>query len=251
MAYIKKKFQVGSWSGDTRDGYQYLPDSPDKKYPLIFFFHGVNGSAYTQGPLVYIKKTWKPDFMIVQIQNGQWPLAADQAKYVIDNDPDIKKYHNGQTLITGLSGGGQRTIEYMNLYNSPQISFVSMSPSDVGISAKGTVKQWNFVGNADKTTLSALRILTDLQKKYGGKLTVYAGGHSGWDKFYNPDYKEDGKTIYDYSFEVAAGGQVEPPVTPEPPIPVPEITEDIAYLDTKHSGKVEIKIKKVNGVWQV
>ena len=41
-----------------------------------------------------------------------------------------------------------------------------------------------------------------IEAGYNAKWTTYTGGHCCWSNFYNPDYKEDGKNIYDWASRI-------------------------------------------------
>lgn len=222
---IKRQFATAA--GVRHWGYIHTPADRTKKYPVVFFFHGVGEAGKTEadatkllahGPQYHVNRGWNPDIIIIALQHHTWSFPPEHMAYTLANDPDVKALGNGKVMATGLSAGGANVVEVMKRFHSPNYVYVPMSPAIGVINTypNYTYKVWGFVGNNDQTTKGALQGLYDMQAKIGAKVTVYQGGHGGWNTYYNPAYKEDGKNIYEWAFDSVVVPPVEPPV--EPPI---------------------------------
>jgi hypothetical protein len=206
-----RQFKLASW---TLNGWGklYTPDNISGKMPLVVFCHGAGETGTTQastskletnGPLYYIKNGWKPNFMILAVQDASWSFRPSAIDYVLKNDPDILANWNGKDcLVTGLSAGGEFTVTFMDLYPNPTFAYVPMSPAGNATLKNPTVphRTWFFSGDADGNFTETAKALTAITK---GRITIYPGGHGGWNKFYDPNYREDGKNIYEFAFDAA------------------------------------------------
>lgn len=263
MALVKRLFETGK--GVKQYGYIWMPDGNTAKLPVIFFCHGrgTNGTTSAsadkllgQGPLQHVKAGWKPNYIIIATQWGyDWSVSADAVKYVLDNDPDVKKYGNGQFMVTGLSAGGTTVVECMKRFNAPGWSFVPMSPAADAVNnyPAGVYRVWAFCGTLD--TLTPASTVIDM-RKIGAKVTLYPDTHKGWAGKYDPNFKQDGQNVYEYSFDpnqpvtgYTTPPVVLPPVIIEPLPPVNEIKEDTLTLTSDKGQKVVLKVAKVNGQW--
>jgi predicted peptidase len=228
---VSKKFQSTSW-GQTNWGYYYRPATPGK-YPVVIFFHGsgevgsdslASRSLLNFGPLAFIKTGWKPNLVIFAIQVSYWSPAPDLCKYILDNDPDIQPFWDGSNILwTGLSAGGQRVLEAMALKYGG--SFVPMSPAGIDFSRidlSRPYRLWDFHSPTDN--VCPYQYSQDLVNLLNGtfpgsaKLTPYSGGHSGWNTFYDPAYKNP-VSIYEFGA-----------TNPAPPVKTPLCTI-IVYTD--------------------
>lgn len=206
------KRQFNTLAGTRQWGYIHLPPDKTKKYPVVIFGHGNGETGNTEatvskilvnGPQKFVNDGWNPDLIIVAIQHHSWSLPPDRIDYVLKNDPDIKAYGDpNKIMVTGLSAGGEEVVKFMRTYHDPlRHVYVVMSPaSTVPSLPKPPYKVWGFVGNNDRTTGGALQALSNIKALYGGRLTIYPGGHGGWNTFYDPAYKEDGMNIYEWVF---------------------------------------------------
>jgi len=207
-----RQFKLASW---TLNGWGklYTPDNISGKMPLVVFCHGAGETGTTQastskleiyGPLYFIKNGWKPNFMVLAVQDSSWSFRPSVIDYVLKNDPDILANWNGKDcLVTGLSAGGEFTVTFMDLYPNPTFAYVPMSPAGNATLKNPTVphRTWFFSGDADGNFTETAKALTAITK---GRITIYPGGHGGWNKFYDPNYREDGKNIYEFAFDAAA-----------------------------------------------
>jgi len=215
-AQTSKKFKSTSW-GQTNWGYYYRPDAPGK-YPVVVFFHGSGEvgsdslaarSLLNLGPLAFIKSGWRPNLVIFAIQVSYWSPAPDLCKYILENDPDIQPYWDEiNVLWTGLSAGGQRVLEAMALKYPG--SFVPMSPAGIDFSKidlSRPYRIWDFHGTKDNICpyKYSQDLINLLNSTFPGsaKLTSYPDGHSGWQTFYDPAYKNP-ISIYEFGSTGAA-----------------------------------------------
>jgi hypothetical protein len=215
MAIINRQFSISPYTNKYW-GVLYIPDNLTTKVPLVVFCHGAGETGSTQastsklynnGPLNFIKSGWKPNFMVLAMQDASWSTRPSAIDYVLKNDPDILKNWDGKNcLVTGLSAGGEFTVTYMDTYNNPTFAYVPMSPAGDAKLVNPSVphRTWFFSGNLDGNFTETAKALATITK---GKLTIYNGGHCCWNTFYNPNYREDGKNIYEWAFST---------VTPEP-----------------------------------
>jgi hypothetical protein len=238
---ITKQFKIATWNLNAW-GILYIPDNIQGKVPIVIFNHGAGetGSSqastsklYTHGPLNFIQSGWKPNFIVVALQHSSWSPTPTSNEYILKNDPDILNKWDGKTgIVTGLSAGGETTVQFMDNYDYPDFSYVIMSPAG-NATLKNPVKgnkTWYFSGDKDyhfTDTASALSKLTN------GRLTIYPGGHSGWNTFYNPNYKEiiDGNSLNIYDWGLST-----PVVINKPPIALAGPDQTINISETLLEG---------------
>lgn len=195
----------------------YIPAGTTTQKPAVVFIPG-NGEVgtdrnklYTNGPLNFIKNSgWRPDFIVIGAQpSAIWPnnafthtvlshLVATSSYFI---DPN-------KLYITGLSGGAQAIDMYIRNQASPVpiAAVVPMSYTYVtscgdyytqtdylcGTDLKwATIPAWGFAGSND-SHFGKMKRFFDLMiaAGYDARWTTYAGGHSGWNTFYNPSYRE-------------------------------------------------------------
>lgn len=243
MAILTKQFNISQYTNKYW-GVLYTPDNLTTKVPLVVFCHGAGETGrtqadtsklYTYGPLNFIKSGWKPNFAILAMQDGAWSTQASAIDYVLENDPDVLKAWNGQDcLVTGLSAGGESTVLFMDNYNNPSFAYVPMSPA-----GDATLKNpswphrtWFFSGNTDYHFTDTAKALATMTK---GKITIFSGGHCCWNTFYNPSYREDGKSIYEWAFtdvSIPATTTTTTTTIASPPV---VITKTLASITLKYS----------------
>lgn len=209
-AQILKKFTVASW-GDQRFGYYYRPPGTGK-FPVVIYFHGAGEvgsdsvsakSLLNIGPLNFIKAGWRPNLIIFAIQVNYWSPSPDMCNYILQNDPDIFPYWDRVNVLwTGISAGGQRVLEAITLKYPG--AFVPMSPAALDFSRfdfSVPYKVWDFHASNDNVCpyKYSVDFIDMLNKMFpgSGKLTTYTDGHSGWNQFYDPTYKNP-ISIYDF-----------------------------------------------------
>lgn len=206
-----KKFKTAAW-GNERWGYYYRP-AVAGKYPVVIYFHGAGEvgsdsvsarSLLNIGPLNFIKSGWSPNLVIFAIQVNYWSPSPDMCRYILENDPDIFPFWDRTNILwTGVSAGGQRVLESIALKYPG--SFVPMSPAGIDFSRIDfsiPYHVWDFHASNDNVCPYKYSVdLVDLFNKVfpgSAKLTTFTDGHSGWNQFYNPLYKNP-QSIYDFA----------------------------------------------------
>lgn len=213
--------QIDGWNA-----YVHLPDeyndSVGKKYPLICFIPGLGevgtdpGKLLIYGPSKYVAQGNKMEFMVngklekpivVSLQPASaWPSASTINRKL---DSVLNRYRIDRQRVnaTGLSMGGWSWDNYVDNYNpiytNKITSIVTMSapPPDNGYGnmkhfalAGGTM--WAFEGNNDLRGLDQIRDTMNRAVPGSARYTLYVGGHCCWNNFYDPNFTENGESIY-------------------------------------------------------
>jgi hypothetical protein len=216
--------QIDGWNA-----YVHLPDdyndSVNKRYPLICFIPGTGETGTTASNLL----TYGPSKFVAEGHNMQFMVNGKLEKPIVISLQPVNLWPNAWTInkkldsvmaryrcdlqrinVTGLSMGGWSWVNYVNnynpLYTKRITSIVSMSspPPDNTVNAISLMRfypleggtAWFFEGNLDLRGNDKIR---DTMNKYvpgSARYTLYPGGHSGWNTFYNPSWKENGESIY-------------------------------------------------------
>lgn len=213
--------------------------SPGTSQQAVVMFPG-DGEAgtdanklYVNGPLKFVKAGWKPNFKVI----GAQPLtghAGPPFVHAVLTELSKPVYNITSFSLTGLSGGSYSALTYIQGQANPIPikNIVSMGTvSEYGTARVDQFKNtpvWNFVGDNDgfayNETIAFDKALK--AKGYSSRITIYKGGHSGWNTFYDPAWKENGQSIYDYMLTAGSGTPpvVQPPVI-DPPVVVPPVTQ--------------------------
>ena len=194
-----------------------------KRYPVIIFMVGLGevgtnaSNLLKHGPAYYISRGHKMEFMVdgvletplvISLQpNTGWPNAFSVNKYV---DSLMRRYRidENRVAFTGLSMGGWAWENYINdalSYAQRPASIVTMSaPGPGGIFenlryyALGGGWWWGFEGTNDYRALDKRRDILNNAVAGSARYTQYVGGHCCWNTWYNPDWKENGESIYEW-----------------------------------------------------
>lgn len=196
-----------------------------EKAPTLVFFPG-NGESgtdvnklYTHGPMGYIKKGWKPAFNIIAIQprgNGT-QTHINYTHAFLQWACRFEGVDSTNIFGTGLSGGAAMWFEYIKKHPSP-VRIRGLIPMSITTDANcelttsvlteklcGTdlrykdIPTWGFCGKGDSHYGKMNRYFDRLEAAgYDTRFTEYSGGHSGWSTYYNPEWKENGASIYDW-----------------------------------------------------
>lgn len=207
------------------------------KLPVLIMLPGKGEVGLTAsklllyGPSKFINEGWSPqDMIIISVQPiAEWanPIYVDG---IVNNV--IARYKNvsdGRLMMTGLSAGGyaiNNYIGYRKEFSDKVTAVVTMStpePEKYFRAENFTQPAWGFCGTADSWFEKMKSLYTVTRKKF----TAYPSGHSGWNKFYDPSYKEDGQSIYDFLKAAGLGG--EQPEVPEEPEQPEEPNEPCPY----------------------
>ncbi len=229
----------------------YIPAGTTTQKPAVVFIPG-NGEVgtdrnklYTNGPLNFIKNSgWRPDFIVIGAQPSTiWPnnafthtvlshLVATSSYYI---DPN-------RLYLTGLSGGAQAIDTYIKTATTP-VPLAAVVPMSITYDAScgdyytqtdylcgndlkwATIPAWGFAGSSD-SHFGKMKRFFDLMiaAGYDARWTTYAGGHGGWNTFYNPSYRETvngvSMNIYEWMLTKSRGttppptGDTAPPTVP-------------------------------------
>lgn len=159
---------------------------------------------YTHGPLRFIREGWRPDFAVIGIQP---PTNTTSSVYRL-NTVDIflnwifKTFPVQTFSATGLSYGAEHWYLYMERATGRQpYAFIPMSYTESATPSTWykSTKTWGVVGTQDFSYASMRSFIAKIP---GAKLTTYTGGHSGWNTFYDPKWKDGGISIYDFATPV-------------------------------------------------
>lgn len=232
-------FKVG-----TLNAYEHVPQVSGK-LPVIVFLPG-KGEVGTDaskllinGPSKFIQDGWAPQNAIyVSVQpTAEWANPAYVDTIVNNIKSRYSAVSDGRLLLTGLSAGAYAIDNYIgqSAENSAKVtavvSFSAPEPETYFNPAFFTQPAWGFCGNNDSWYDKMKKLFTVTTSK---KFTTMGGyGHNGWNNFYNPLWKENGVSVYD--FLIAQGsGSVTPPVQPpDVPVvtpPVPNAVYPVAVL---------------------
>ncbi len=178
-----------------------------KKYPCIVFFQGIGETGkdwnlmYKNG-MGYYMKAGKLNQEAIFIAIQQYPAWASDKQIEATLQEIYAKYPVSTFSLTGLSAGSLAIIGYMGtkksnlpIYAVVPMSYGTKDYATYNTTAYAGVKVWAFCGTSDKLYYN---MKATMAKIPGAKTTWYSGGHSGWNTFYNPDWKENGVSIYDF-----------------------------------------------------
>jgi len=234
-------------TANTHGFYEYLPQGygTGKKFPLILFFHGMGelGNGTTQlstvlrnGPPKLISNGTFPktftvngstySFIVISPQFVDWPTNTDVQSvldYVVAHyDVDVSRIY-----LTGLSMGGAPTYEYPGFSSTYANRIAAIVPiaaasypslDRIKILAAANMPVWAMQNSGDpKLPVSYTQ---DYVNKFNAcvpkptpaaKMTIFnANDHGGWATGYDPNYREDGKNVYEWMLQYSRGGATAP-----------------------------------------
>lgn len=220
--------------------YQALPsnyDSTTDTYPVLIFLHGAgqfgNGKNELPRVLYYgtmdlLKKNMLPSTFTVDNKTTNYLLFAPQFKDIFSQaDLDIfvdyitQKFriNRSRLYMAGLSKGGRLACIYAAAHPEKVAAFVSMAggladDGDREIRSKSiaehNVPVWALHNDKDQAVpTDDSKIFISLVKSYNPKLEARltilppAGkaNHDCWTRVCNPDFRENGKNIYEWLFQ--------------------------------------------------
>lgn len=209
-----KEFIVTPY-GHKKWGIQYLPNdfaTSTKKYPLLVYFHGTGQTGTTKestdkllfdSPFPFAA-TVGEKFIIIALQHESWSPPMDQVAFVIKNDSTFKDRITN-VFLTGLSSGGQEVMKAVTTNKEYASIVTAIVPfSSPGYNISGTqyaidakIKIWGFAGLSDNVAANGAPT-KELVSILNGKFSPYPETHGGWQKYYDPNWKENGQSIYDW-----------------------------------------------------
>lgn len=202
--------------------------NPGKKYPLLIFCHGAGeansgdveaevSNLMKYGPPLFVSQGHKMEFtnprngqlykfIVVSPQaQGAATFLPTQIKYIYDSEPLIRdRIARDAIFLTGLSRGGRAAmLPFAVQFESILHEFTALAPmspyrdGETYTWAKGRELKtpvWTFCGVKDSDTFkNATQALIDsLNSVNPGQVraTWYPYGHSNWNNYYNPNYRE-------------------------------------------------------------
>lgn len=223
---------VSAYINESTGGYyEALPsryDSSNKKYPMILFLHGIgelgNGSSDLPKmlraglPRLINRKKFPPSFEVGG-ENLSFIVISPQFKKRPDNEQVngvlkymVSKYRvdTSRIYVTGLSLGGGITWEYASQYGNSIAAAVPIcggswpDPKRAGRIATANLPVWAFHNADDKVvpvsyTRDYVNIINANHPSVKAKYTIWAtGGHDSWTKAYDPEFREQGKNMYEW-----------------------------------------------------
>ena len=232
-------------SAHCKGYFEYLPegyqaDSMDKKYPVLFFFHGSGetGNGSTQivrllehGPLKdMLNGTFPTSFTVNETvygliiiapqftKSGVFPSEIDQMIGYIHGH-----YHTDpeRVYLTGLSIGGTNCWQYAGFSSKTANKIAAMvpvaanideeesdlrvTPAKAQIISAANIPIWSTHNEGDP--LASLSWIINAHNLIGNinpapRLTVFdADTHEGWSRTYDPEFRENGMNIYEWMLQ--------------------------------------------------
>lgn len=223
--YVEKKLSYTDCNGTSIDYYIDVPCNYDvnKKYPLLFFMHGVGGDTDTSGYDYLKEKVYESGYDFILLapvanrEKGQWwvdygkLLSPVKAVYnqdeLFETEAFVAAYNllidiengysvnNSQVYIMGVSMGGFATYEMITRYPKSFTAAVSICGGCDPAKADNIKNMpfWFFHGTNDITvSCNASKSLSVALKNLGGtkyKYSEYEGlDHGIWFKVFDePD----------------------------------------------------------------
>jgi predicted peptidase len=214
--------------------YEALPtryDSNSKKYPIILFIHGIgelgNGTTDLKKmvraglPRLINKKAFPASFDVKGehfsfiVVSPQFKKRPTNEEVNIVLDYMVKRYRvdMSRIYVTGLSMGGGVTWEFSSQFGNEVAAIVPICGGSwpdkkrADRIASFDIPVWAFHNADDKTvpvtyTEDYVNMINSHHPTVAAKYTVWpTGGHDSWTKAYNPEYKENGKNMYEWMLE--------------------------------------------------
>lgn len=217
----------------SNDALLYLPDDYEtsgEKYPLILFVHGLgesgtdpnlllrHGTPYelahgwnAQAVNPVDGKTYK--FICIAPQGGEWEIQGAQIDSVLKFMGENYRIDTNRIYLTGLSAGGGAVVDYMErgeftpTYKIaacvPMSAVADPNSPNVKNIAADNVHVWGIGGDSDIHGWHTHQICDEINVLVPGlaKYSNVLPGHSDWEKVYDPNYREDGKNIYEWCLQ--------------------------------------------------
>ena len=259
----------------SADGYiEYLPEAyttnPEKKLPIILFFHGSgeNGNGTTDLHKIYNtglpnmirNNTWsyKNQFVVLMPQHTsttQYNIcpSANDVKNFIEYARKAYNVDSLQLYITGLSCGGNGVWDFIGAYpsNDKVAAAVPISANGTKASREGkagclkAIPTWAFHGQSDNTSpwkndVTANDFFNACPEPHAeAKLTLYPGvGHDAWTQTYN---LSAGNDIYAWMLQ-----QKSPSLVPNGTKNIEAVDKQIHIFPNPFANELNIKIGSAN-----
>lgn len=202
---------------------------PKTRFPVIIFLNGSgslgNGSKSSLGvedniaiphliqkgqfPANFTVNGFTYQFIVLTPQFKSWPQSTDVNDMI---NYAIKTYRINTTkiYICGLSMGGGTAWDYSSAYGKRVAAVVPIcgasSPTmqNADSIAKDHLPVWAFHNNGDPTVPCSystgwVNDINSYKPAIKAKITIFQNNvHDAWSKATNPDYKENGRNIYEW-----------------------------------------------------
>jgi predicted peptidase len=210
-----------------------LYDSSSKKYPLLIYFHGAgqigNGSSdLTKLNVAGISKllmakTFPPNFnvnhqnfsFIILLPQFSSEPKNDALKAFVDYAKSHYRYDPSRVYLSGYSMGARVLTEFASTFPAEITAIAPMAGAvfyDLDAKAKNIadnkVAAWLFHNEQDQLiSVDESKNFVNAVNKFNpaipAKLTIFPTttapqGHDAWTIPTNPDYRENGKNIYEW-----------------------------------------------------
>jgi hypothetical protein len=150
----------------------------------------------------------------------------------------VKTYRvdESRLYLTGISAGGEGVLEYTGKIQasgagvSATHKVAALIPMSAVMNAyyrgqyadtivKNNVQLWGFGSATDVHGANTLNLVLDANadKANYALSTAYSGGHCCWEQFYDPNYRLNGKSIYEWALQYTQGVSAPPSTTPSAP----------------------------------
>lgn len=234
VAYYSLSARHESIGGNIGGFYESLPPSYDSNtnvYPLIVFLHGGGELGDGNGQLSMVLKNAIPkmigaktfplsftvsneqySFLVISPQFKAWPKPADVEK-LVDYSVEHYRVDTQRIYMVGLSMGGGATWEYDARYGKRLAAMVPISGASwadsataKGIAATNT-PTWAFHNKDDdavtyESTTRYIDFIKFFNPSFPVRFTLWPnGGHDAWTKATDPEYREEGKNIYEWMLQ--------------------------------------------------
>jgi predicted peptidase len=207
--------------------------SSDERYPLLVSLAGIESLGNGTTNLYEIAKNSIPgliqkkkfpssfttpagtfSFLVVAPQFKKNP-SADDVNAMINYALKNYRIDPSRIYVVGLSLGGGATAKFAAAYPDKAAAVVTMAEAGGSANvanargiASGTLPIWAFHNEFDPTvpsskTVDLINTIRMIAPSAPVKMTIFKGAkaHNCWTKVTNPDYKEEGKNIYQWMLQ--------------------------------------------------
>lgn len=235
---VKKDVQINS---RAKGFYIYTPPGydPAQKYPLMVSLHGLGEigptstkpltSILNNAPMRYINSGFQPNMIVIAPQYISWIQSYDihnTLNYAIAN----YSVDTTRMYLIGLSMGGGAAWDFLSVpaYTKRIAAFAVAAGASTPSAAKAKAIRndglpvWAFHNSGDPTVVVSQtngwvsQINASPTPKIPAKKTIFtSNSHDSWSKSFDPNYREDGKNVYEWLLQYTQRGVVpvnRPPV---------------------------------------
>ncbi|WP_145715803.1 hypothetical protein [Chitinophaga japonensis] len=224
--------RINEWQ--ERQALIYTPEKPvpGKKYPLLICFHGKSiagtdlSRIFRQGVARQLREGKKIaavnpkdkhlyEFIVLTPLSLSWSWPPQDMEGMLDDIMRRYPVDPARIYLTGYSAGGW-AVESAKTHSARLTkriaACVTMSPPITDnpylkrykLVADAGIHTWYFAGEQEAYFLHNVHTFidsTDHYRKGLTRITEFKGGHCCWQSFYNPDYRENGMSIYEWMLQ--------------------------------------------------